>query len=248
MNNMIKRSTHYSRVLWRMLPRQTRIYIAEHYVTPWRVRRASRSADQMTHPAQWLEIVRSHWPLHAEQKESEILGLINKVIEQQPKYLCEVGTARGGTLFMLMRASQADATIISVDLGNSRTRAKIFTAGKKPKQQVHILQANSHEQKTVELIRQKLNGASLDFLFIDGDHSLEGVKADFEMYSPLVRPGGIIGFHDIMPDYKSSKGIDTGRKAGDVPAFWASIKSRYVTEELIDSKTQDGYGIGIIYW
>jgi len=38
-----------------------------------------------------------------------------------------------------------------------------------------------------------------DFLFIDGDHTYEGVEGDFEMYSPLVRRGGIIAFHDIVP-------------------------------------------------
>lgn len=37
----------------------------------------------------------------------------------------------------------------------------------------------------------------MDFLFIDGDHAYEGVKADFEMYSPLVRKGGLVALHDI---------------------------------------------------
>jgi hypothetical protein len=34
------------------------------------------------------------------------------------------------------------------------------------------------------------------FLFIDADHSYEGVKADFETWSPQVVPGGYIVFHD----------------------------------------------------
>jgi hypothetical protein len=33
-------------------------------------------------------------------------------------------------------------------------------------------------------------------LFIDGDHRYEGVRRDFEMYSPLVGAGGLIAFHD----------------------------------------------------
>ena len=37
----------------------------------------------------------------------------------------------------------------------------------------------------------------VDFLFIDGDHSLEGVKLDDEQYGQLVRSGGIIAFHDV---------------------------------------------------
>jgi predicted O-methyltransferase YrrM len=39
----------------------------------------------------------------------------------------------------------------------------------------------------------------LDFLFIDGDHTYEGVKQDFEMYTPLVRKGGLVAMHDIVP-------------------------------------------------
>ena len=34
-------------------------------------------------------------------------------------------------------------------------------------------------------------------LFIDGDHSYEGVKKDFEMWSPFVVKGGLIAFHDV---------------------------------------------------
>jgi len=34
------------------------------------------------------------------------------------------------------------------------------------------------------------------FLFIDGDHSYEHVRADFDVWSPKVIPGGIIAMHD----------------------------------------------------
>jgi predicted O-methyltransferase YrrM len=35
-----------------------------------------------------------------------------------------------------------------------------------------------------------------DFVFIDGDHSYEGLKADWEGWSRLLAPGGIIALHD----------------------------------------------------
>lgn len=38
-----------------------------------------------------------------------------------------------------------------------------------------------------------------DLLFIDADHTYEGVARDFTRYSPLVSPGGIIAFHDALP-------------------------------------------------
>lgn len=37
----------------------------------------------------------------------------------------------------------------------------------------------------------------VDVLLIDGDHSLEGVKADYERFEPFVREGGLILFHDV---------------------------------------------------
>jgi len=35
-------------------------------------------------------------------------------------------------------------------------------------------------------------------LWIDGDHTYEGVKSDFKNYSPFLIPGGVIAFHDVM--------------------------------------------------
>lgn len=43
--------------------------------------------------------------------------------------------------------------------------------------------------------------AALDILFIDGDHTYEGAKADLENYGPLVRSGGRIILHDVCSGY-----------------------------------------------
>jgi predicted O-methyltransferase YrrM len=39
----------------------------------------------------------------------------------------------------------------------------------------------------------------VDFVFIDGDHSYESVRGDWEAWSPLVAPGGVIALHDSHP-------------------------------------------------
>lgn len=45
-------------------------------------------------------------------------------------------------------------------------------------------------------------GIKIDFLHIDADHSFEGVKKDFELYSTLMNPGGIISLHDTDESYE----------------------------------------------
>jgi hypothetical protein len=41
-------------------------------------------------------------------------------------------------------------------------------------------------------------------LFIDGDHSYEGVKLDFELYSKLLAPKGVVILHDSDENYSNS--------------------------------------------
>jgi predicted O-methyltransferase YrrM len=82
-------------------------------------------------------------------------------------------------------------------------------------------------------------GEKVDFIFIDGDHSHDGVKRDFELYSPLVRKGGIIAFHDIA---KPAPGSVEG-----VYKFWQEIIQKYKYQEIIKDANQGWAGIGLLY-
>ena len=42
----------------------------------------------------------------------------------------------------------------------------------------------------------EVNNGTLDYVFIDGDHSYEGVKRDITLWWPKVKEGGWIGGHD----------------------------------------------------
>ena len=49
--------------------------------------------------------------------------------------------------------------------------------------------------------------APFDFVFVDGDHSYEGLRQDWEGWSPLVTPDGIIALHDsLLPAGKVDAG------------------------------------------
>lgn len=66
-----------------------------------------------------------------------------------------------------------------------------------------------------------LEDGELDFVFIDADHSYEGVKTDIEMWTPKVRKGGMIVGHDIDR---------VGVKQAVVEAFgnaWATHEKRW---------------------
>ena len=143
-------------------------------------------------------------------------------------------------MFCFCKLAKEDATIIGVDLGNYPDwRLRIFEEFKKGNQNLFILSGkDSHKIDTLNEIRSILKGQKLDFLFIDGDHTYTGVKKDFEMYSPLVREGGIIAFHDIV-ESKFDKKIEVSK-------FWNEIKSNYEYREIISEPNQDGAGIGVI--
>jgi predicted O-methyltransferase YrrM len=182
------------------------------------------------------------------QIKEEFVKLLKIFQELNPKYILEIGTANVGTLFCFCKLAQNDATIISIDLpegpfggGYPEWKIPIYQAFAKENQKLYLLRKDSHQKETLEEVKKILNGNPLDFLFIDGDHSYEGVKKDFEMYSPLVRKGGIIAFHDI---------VEGNDKTIEVPKLWLEIKNKLAFKELIHNFERlygEGGGIGVVF-
>jgi len=181
------------------------------------------------------------------QVKEEISELLRVLKDLNPEALLEIGTANGGTLFLLTQVAGPDAAVISVDLPGGRFGGgypvwkiplyKSFT--KYGSQKIYLLRADSHDPKTLKAIEEILGGEELDFLFIDGDHTYEGVKKDFETYGKLVRIGGIIAFHDIVPSPEEF--------VGGVPKFWHEIRNRFRHLEIVKDWNQRGYGIGLLF-
>ena len=105
----------------------------------------------------------------------------------------------------------------------------------RPRQSVVGLEGDSRDPAVKARVRS-LFPDGLDVLFIDGDHSLEGVTGDFESYSGLVRPQGVVVFHDIVPDNGQRTGVSTGGWVGGVPEFWRHLKASdsWTFEEFVD--------------
>ncbi len=184
------------------------------------------------------------------QKRSEFTALMARTAALRPRVVVEIGSYAGGTAFLLSRVAAPDATLVLVDDQYSAARQDALRKLGMPGQRIVCLKADSHHAATVERVREAAGGTPIDVLFIDGDHRYDGVAADFGQYSPLVRPGGLIAFHDIVLDSAQREGSATGMgDAGGVPRFWREVMQEHPdAEEIVENPTQDGCGIGVLYW
>jgi predicted O-methyltransferase YrrM len=179
------------------------------------------------------------------QVPSEITGLLKFLETHRPERVLEIGTARGGTFFLLSRAASEDAQLITLDLPNGPFgadsypwRTNLVRSLGRERQKIHALCADSQRGETLGQITKLLCGKALDLLFIDGDHRYEGVKSDFAMYAALVRKGGFVALHDIVPGEE--------KYVGGVPDFWREVKQGRRAHEFVENWKQGGYGIGLL--
>jgi len=179
--------------------------------------------------------------LEVSQAPEEILWLLELVRAENPSRVVEIGTDQGGTLFLWPYVAADEALIVAVDtrplgpLGRVSPYALVRRSFARSRQRIELMMpANSHDPATVDRVRRSLGGRPIDVLFIDGDHSYQGVKSDYELYSPLVRRGGIIALHDV-----------DAVGAPDVRAFWQELKASLPTEELVASHGRR-YGVGVV--
>ena len=179
------------------------------------------------------------------QHRSEIYALLRFLNEINVKTMLEIGTNRGGTLYLYAKSLPSDAHIMTMDLIiKNRSLLESFRSAN---QKLKILEGDSTSEKMISKVREYFP-EGIDYILIDGDHSYEGVKKDFINYSKLAKKGGLIGFHDIVEDNETRYGIVTGGWAGGVPRFWREIKDQYKSKEFVQNPLQDGLGLGVIEW
>jgi len=180
------------------------------------------------------------------QNQWEISQLLNIIQKQHPKLILEIGTANGGTLFLLTRHSHERAKIISVDLpygpnggGFPKWKIPIFKKFANSKQSINFVRGDSHSSSTLSAVKDISKGKKFDVIMIDADHSYEGAKKDFFLYKPLIAKGGIIVLHDILENIYDPE--------INVHLLWNELKKEYKTEEIINDKNQGCLGLGIVY-
>jgi cephalosporin hydroxylase len=182
------------------------------------------------------------------QRTWELQALLGLVRRLRPRVIVEIGTHRGGTLVCWAAVAAPSAHIVSIDMPTdewtglgareedlARVRRRL-----QPGQRLTTIAGDSHAPSTRARLADALQGAPVDLLWIDGDHSAAGVRQDFEMYGALVRRGGAIAFHDV---HASEHWPSFGS-----PAFWQEIKGRYRADEFVaEPRPGGGMGIGVLY-
>lgn len=177
-------------------------------------------------------------PVAPLQVASELTELAELVSAENARTLLEIGTGNGGALFVLARAAASGARILSIDLtlypAERRLLYRTFVKGR----QIEMWEADSHLEETRDRVSAHFKGQLIDVLFIDGDHTYDSVRRDYELYAPLVRDGGIVAFHDIVEGPFEA--------VGDAPSFWREVRSELEpVTELVESWDQRGFGIGV---
>lgn len=185
-------------------------------------------------------------PIQPWQHPEELRSLARLVAQRRPGALLEIGTADGGTLFAHARLADDDALVLSVDLpegpfggGYPAWRAPLYEAFARPGQRLALLRVDSHALATAERIAALLGGRPLDYAFIDGDHTYDGVRRDFELCRRFAADDAVVAFHDIA--------VHPPETGCEVHDFWREIREQYRYEEFVRDADQDCYGIGVLY-
>ncbi len=171
-----------------------------------------------------------------QQQPDELLWFLmtlNKV-----KKVLEIGTAEGRTMKMLAKIAEPGSLFrcIDPDIGvMSEEWKKNAEDLRKQGHDVERITASSVDERAWNWAKQ---WAPYDLVFIDGDHTYEGVVADFSLYHKL---GLRLAFHDINHPDEGPGGKDFG-----VKRFWSELKDRDYGFSMECSVTGYYMGIGLI--
>lgn len=129
------------------------------------------------------------------------------VKEMRPKKIAELGTFKGTSMFAMLQSisdNKYTTEFNAIDSWEGDKHAGYYE-GEKWLEDIKELLAKHYNQQNVKLHKTYFDNAltlfedkSIDLLHIDGLHTYEAVKHDFESWLPKLNENGIILFHDIV--------------------------------------------------
>jgi len=168
------------------------------------------------------------------QVYEELVHLAHFLNSLKPHNVLEIG-ARGGTFQLFNMLSTG--TKIAVDIDKTfKNSIHLSMIG----EDFHFLCEDSQSFDTFEKVKSLC--PEFDFIFIDGDHTYEGVKRDFELYKNLLSSRGYIAFHDIDKEHVFKDVYsDSEPKTGKVRRFWEELNYGSKVEIICEKSNGIGY-------
>lgn len=162
------------------------------------------------------------------------------VSQSKPETVVELGTHWGVSFFSFSQAAKdhsPSTKLYAVDTWQGEEHAGFYDD--KVIKFVKKVKANFFPSLAIHLVRKTFDQAAADFadqsidiLHIDGLHTYEAVKHDFETWLPKVKPDGLILFHDT-----TEKGHGFG-----VYRFWRELTKKYP----MHFEFPHSHGLGVI--
>lgn len=178
-------------------------------------------------------------PVPTLQRRWEFDQLLKLYRQHAPQRVLEVGTYHGGTLYQWLKAAPAGARVVSVDRPPPGVvQDEIFHRWAPPRVDLRLLRGDSADPAMVSAAARF---GPFEWIFLDAGHAAHEVRADWNNYSALAAPGGIVALHDILPGRNAQAWIQ-------VAPVWKEIqRDGYLTQEIVASEDVDWGGIGVVY-
>lgn len=112
------------------------------------------------------------------------------VAEVQPRVVLELGTCQGGSALCMLLALPASGWLVTCDLGGPYPPYLREVSGDP---RLRLVLGNSCDPE----LYPKLGFGPIDLLFIDTEHTAAQVTAEWDIYRPLMAPGGVVAMDDI---------------------------------------------------
>jgi predicted O-methyltransferase YrrM len=157
--------------------------------------------------------------------------------------IVEIGSWQGKSTFCLAKGLRSGKIYaidpFNADAGFDVESSQVYTALKGTRDLLNIFNGNMKNFNVEKNIVVKKGYSEqfakdfdlIDFLFIDGDHSIAGCKKDYQLYSGKVRKGGFIAFHDYYadrPELGPTYVVDELVKKSDEFIFYKQFDSLWI--------------------
>jgi predicted O-methyltransferase YrrM len=171
----------------------------------------------------------------------ELAWLIGLAKETGARSYLEVGARYGDTFYDVVRAMPENSLGVCVDLpgeawGTKGSESSLASACKELVDMGYHIRQIMGDSRSPAVIRMVATAGSYDLALIDGDHTYDGVKADWLNYQPFCK---VMCFHDIVGHGQRHD----ANTYVEVPRFWAELEGAgYKTREVIAENSTMGIG------